>query len=387
MFRKTFPILVVLLTVLLPSSAAVAQPPFTNTTIVNGNLTPIANGAALLAAVAAATPPALIKVEPGTYDLNGGQLVMQDLVDVEGSGRDVTFVISDVSSSPTNAAVTVPSGVTAELRGLTVRNTASSPGTGVRIESDTFLLTGINVETEITGGATGVETVNCSTVIDDVFVRIGGTGPNAGFRLNGGSPILKSSFAFVITPSWRNVGLEVLGNADTQIDRLFALVGAGGDDYGGLIWGNAKVQLRNTRLTAIASDVAINPYAFGLFSTGNTDIDIKESTFTSMSDTRSVALLLTGNARVKVSGSTFIAKPFSTPHIEVRATQLLFSANLDSNQSNFESTAEAVTNSGAGTARFGASQLVGSVSGSSPTSLQCIFSYNGSYTARAANCL
>ena len=62
-----------------------------------------ASGAALLAAVAgipdaSAANPYLVKVEPGLYDLNGASLAMKEYVDIEGSGEQVTVIVSAASS-------------------------------------------------------------------------------------------------------------------------------------------------------------------------------------------------------------------------------------------------------------------------------------------------
>ncbi|MEM9557211.1 MAG: hypothetical protein AAGC60_23330 [Acidobacteriota bacterium] len=387
MSKRFFRGLIVLAASVLLASGAVAQAPFTTTTIVNGNLSPIGNGAALLSAVAAATPPALIKVEPGEYDLNGGQLVMKDEVDIEGSGRGITVITSSVPASGSNATVVAPSHIRAELRGLTARNESIGHGTAVRIESDFFLLTGVNVETQVGLGGIGVDVSNSNTVINDVFARILGTGPNIGFRLNGGMPVIGGSFSYVVSPSWRNTAMEINGDTNTQIDQFFAIVSNSGDDYGVVIRNNAVVSFRNARITAIATELDINPYTYGIYTVGNVTLDIKESTITTKGDTISVALQLHGTSRGKVTGSTLISEPAMTPHSYVYAVRLDSAATLDANQSNFESTAAAAGHFGTGVANFGASRLVGSISAAGTATFNCIFSYNGSYAARAANCL
>ncbi|MEM6797116.1 MAG: hypothetical protein AAF725_24295, partial [Acidobacteriota bacterium] len=189
--------LALLVAFLAAGAASATTPPFTNTTVVNGNLSPAANGAALLAAVAGATPPALVKVEPGFYDLGNGTLVMRDLVDVEGSGRDVTFIESSAGLPNSNSAVVVPANATAELRELTVRNTSDASGVGVLIQSSRFLLTEVNVESGVSGQFIGVSVFDSSPRINEVFVR-GGSGSGAtGFRFSSSGAVVTDSFAFV----------------------------------------------------------------------------------------------------------------------------------------------------------------------------------------------
>ena len=384
MLKKTPAVWIGMLTLCLAlfAGAAQAQPPFTTTTIVNGNLTPAANGAALLAAVAAATPPALIKVEPGFYDLSGGQLVMRNLVDVEGSGRDVTFIISDTSASFTNATVRVPPNVIAQLRGLTVQHRSNGTGTGVSIASDFFLLTGVNIETRDEGESVGVLTTNCNTVMNDVFARVNSATRGIGFRLQGGGPILGASFSFVSESNDMNMALQVTDNTVATVDQFFAVASQAERNVAVAIESDSVGDLRNVRGTAVGGAASV-----GLMISKQASADVKESTFKSLSDSFSVAFLLEDEARAKATESTFEADPITIDHLGVYAVRLTGSANLDSNQSNYDGTSFAAQNIGTGQARFGASQLIGSVLGVALTSFRCIFSYNGSYTARNAFCV
>jgi hypothetical protein len=61
------------------------------------------------------TNPCLVKIMPGVYDLGATTLEMQEYVDVEGSGANVTILSG---ATPTTAVVRVPAY--AELRDLTV---------------------------------------------------------------------------------------------------------------------------------------------------------------------------------------------------------------------------------------------------------------------------
>lgn len=381
MFKKTLPVLIGALSLLLFSSVAMAQPPFTTTTIVNGNLPPAANGAALLAAVAAAVPPALIKVEPGFYDLSGQQLVMRNLVDVEGSGRDVTFINSDTSAVPSDATVLAPPNVIAQLRGLTVQHRSGGNGIGVQVESDFFLLTGMNVETKDEGSSVGVLTIKCNTVMNDVFVRaISGTRA-AGFRLAGGAPILGASFSFVSAQNDSNIALDITEDTVAQVDLFFAVATSGSRNIAVAINSVASGDLRNVRGTAVGRS------AVGLQLSKLATADVKESTFKSVSDSFSVAFLLQDETSAKATESTFEADPLINDHVNVFAVQLTQRANLDSNQSNYDGTSFAAQNLGVGQGRFGASQLTGTVAGAGFGSFRCIFSYRGNYTARNAICL
>lgn len=366
---------------LLFAAAVGAQPPFTTTTIVNGNGTPIANGAALLAAVAAATPPALIKVEPGTYDLNGLQLVMRDRVDVEGSGRDVTFIVSSTAAVLSTATVQVPLGVVAELRQLTVQHISISNGIGIDIDSSGFLLTEVNVET-VDGKATvGIQTNNSSPRLNEVFVRVMSQLNATGVRINGGGTVVTESFASVASEGPANIAWDVGANADAVLERVVAQVSGGKDsNIAVAVHGAARVELNNVR--GVAQDAT----AVGLNVFKNGFAEVKECTFKSFSDDFSVALLIEGESASRATESTFVADS-QLAHLAVFAVHLTGAANLDSNQSNYEGATFAAVNNGTGQGRFGTSQLIGFVSSSTPNGLQCIFTYRGNYTARNALCV
>ena len=102
---------------------------YVQTVIVNPASTPGGSGTNLVNALAgitdaSATKPYLLKIEPGIYDLNGAALTMKEYVDIEGSGEKVTKITSSIDGSPGTG--TVVSSNNAELRWLTVENTATT---------------------------------------------------------------------------------------------------------------------------------------------------------------------------------------------------------------------------------------------------------------------
>jgi len=306
---------------------------------------------------------------------------MRDFVDVEGSGRDVTFILSNTFAALTNATVRVPANVTAQLRNLTVQHNSNGSGTGVSIASDFFLLTSVNVETKNGGQSVGVLTTNCNTVMNDVFARVVSSTRGTGFSLQGGGPILGASFSFVAQPNDQNIALQIARDTVATVDQFFAVATLGERNVAVAIGGNSVGDLRNVRGTAVGTS------AIGLMISKSASADVKESTFKSLSDSSSIAFLLEDEARAKATESTFDADPIAIDHLNVFAVRLTGVANLDSNQSNYDGTSFAAQNTGSGQARFGASQLIGSVLGTAATSFRCIFSYNGSYTARNAVCV
>jgi hypothetical protein len=85
-----------------------------------------ANGAALLAALAGITDATstnkyLIKLGPGTFDLNTNSLTTKDYVDLEGSGKELTVITSNVNAAGTIHA----SAVRGSISKMGVNNTST----------------------------------------------------------------------------------------------------------------------------------------------------------------------------------------------------------------------------------------------------------------------
>jgi hypothetical protein len=98
--------------------------PFMRTLIVSPGADPGASGTNLLDTITtvigknpSATSPWLIHIEPGTYDVQASTVVMQQFVDIEGSGQNSTLITG--KGSKTSAVVVGADGT--ELRDLSVR--------------------------------------------------------------------------------------------------------------------------------------------------------------------------------------------------------------------------------------------------------------------------
>jgi len=103
---------------------------YKSTVVVSPVGSDIENGTALINAIngitdASATKPYLLYIEAGTYDLGSGSLAMKEHVDIEGAGEIQTLITgSGVSANGCQSGGTVEGADNAELRFLTVRNTA-----------------------------------------------------------------------------------------------------------------------------------------------------------------------------------------------------------------------------------------------------------------------
>jgi len=76
---------------------------------------------------ASAANPYLVVIAPGVYDIGSSGLVMQEYVDVAGSGQDSTFIKGSKSNSSLNGnAALVTGSDNAGLRDLTIENMSST---------------------------------------------------------------------------------------------------------------------------------------------------------------------------------------------------------------------------------------------------------------------
>ncbi len=122
------------------SSAGAA---LSRTYVVGPSGTAAQNGAALLAALASIPTPssqeeaALLKIEPGLYDLGSANLLMKPWVDVEGSGEKSMYELTQITADWCGAGAAVVVAGNSELRDLGVENTcAGTSAIGVLVDGD-----------------------------------------------------------------------------------------------------------------------------------------------------------------------------------------------------------------------------------------------------------
>jgi hypothetical protein len=130
---------------------------------------PVASGARLISALAGITgaseaDPWLVKIEPGSFDLDGRSLAMKPYVDVEGSGVGVTVVRSTVE-----AEGTVKGADFSELRALTVWNTAAARAVALSNRAVSFVARGAAFRAR--GGSEFSSAVS-STAAGGVFIDV-----------------------------------------------------------------------------------------------------------------------------------------------------------------------------------------------------------------------
>jgi len=166
--------------------------PYTRTIVIPGTVDAAANGAALMAAVAAVGDPASqaeawrIRLEPGVFDLGTETVYLGPWTLLEGSGQTSTLITSAYCGTGSASGGVLGMESDSEIRDLTVENTCSSAthrGNAIMLfwGSDRARLTRVTARS--TGGADSC--VCAGTAGDDnIFDRV--TAEGGSCRINTG---------------------------------------------------------------------------------------------------------------------------------------------------------------------------------------------------------
>jgi hypothetical protein len=209
-----------------------------------------ASGTALLTALNGisghgSSNPYLVKIEPGVYDIGASALTMKTSVDIEGSGEEATFIVSSRgNSSLTSNAAAIIGAANAELRQLTLTNTAPGSLMGVGFFANSLGVRITNVTISSTGAATnsiglfctssGTVTMSRTTI---TATAMGVTSGAAGISLSTGAKVnvLNSSVTSTgIGGTGANVGVALTSQtAAVTIDSCTIIAtGTGGSNTG-----------------------------------------------------------------------------------------------------------------------------------------------------------
>ncbi len=361
---------------------------------------PVASGDRLLAALAgisdaAADNPWLVKIEPGTFDLNGRSLAMKSYVDIEGSGTGATTVRSTVDGLGTVQGVDF-----AELRALLVSN--EGPVRAVALRNNGVFFTARGVDCLARGGSELSVAVS-STAMGGAFIDVNARADDSpvvtGMTSSGG---LLSRVRASATRGGR-FAYGLFNQASTG-EVLDVVAFATGDSYATAVRNEAGAPvLRNVRAKgrgAVISEGIVNG------GSSNATIQGGEIDVTGGSDFASGIRNEFGNPvisdltmNVEGSDSAFGvvsllggAPTLRNLHIRVKALAAV-GVQSDDTQVTLEGSTIvsdwlALRNFGsaATSIRVGASRLGGGVDAGLGT-LRCAASYDGSFTPLGAGCL
>lgn len=183
--------------------------------------------------------PYVVKIAPGTY---AGPVVMEDHVDIEGSGRSVTTLSgsgsdTSIDSDDSSAIVRVSGDIRAELRGLTIASIGEAghqTGIATTGASTDLRLTDLTVIARFTGpfaGITsGVANESSTPTMSDVTIRSSGGIDGRGVRNSSGASatITHSDVGGAGTAVGFSVSNEGGSTADITHTQLIGSVTGGG---------------------------------------------------------------------------------------------------------------------------------------------------------------
>ena len=123
----------------------------------------------------------LVKIEPGVYDFKNRTLFMKPFIDIEGSGEDVTIIRSLAESAGTIAGIG-----DAELRSLTVENTATSTAVALRNDSPGFAAHHVTCVATTAGNGTAIlQNARSNVTLRSVTARATGFSAHGVYALGG----------------------------------------------------------------------------------------------------------------------------------------------------------------------------------------------------------
>ncbi|MBL0225717.1 MAG: tail fiber domain-containing protein [Geobacteraceae bacterium] len=177
--------------------------------------------------------PCLLKIMPGVYNLAGGTLVMQEYVDIEGSGELATTITSALAGSSNG---TVNGASNAEIRSLTIRNTgtggASTHVVGMHNAAASTRMTNLTVSAS--GGTFGYGVDNRSgsaSIMTNVTVTSSGTQTTYGVLNENSSPIMNNVISNVSGGSGGNYAIYNSASSPSLYE-LTATATGGNESYG-----------------------------------------------------------------------------------------------------------------------------------------------------------
>jgi hypothetical protein len=173
--------------------------------------------------------PCLVKVLPGDYDVGTTPVVMLPGVDLEGSGRNTTFIRGAVPGISTGLVVL---SSFSEVRSLTLINS----GTGA-------------------ANAVGIYSSSADPFVDDVLVYVSGASDvNVGIRSLDGIPTIRRTNVQVVGGTtcygvWTSDAAPLMDQTEVWTDNA-----SGVQNFGMVMSGSAAPRLRQVRVQAEGGD-------------------------------------------------------------------------------------------------------------------------------------
>lgn len=215
-----------------------------------------------------ASSPCLLKIMPGTYDLGGGTLTMQQFVDIEGSGELATIITSAVGTESLPPTGTVVGADNAEIRFLAIRNT------GVNLYSAGMVNSSSSPRMKhVSIAASGAGTINygvyngngSSPKMNDLIVTATGGGGSTGVHNESSSPIMNAVTASATGAAFSNTAVACISSSPEISNST--LSASGGLGANGVYLDSSSLTVGNITVKATAGGIPAT--AYGIYITAS----------------------------------------------------------------------------------------------------------------------
>lgn len=209
-----------------------------------------------------AANPCLLKIMPGVYNIGSTTLVMQQYVDLEGSGENVTTITGAVNSSGTYPMTGVVHSHSAEIRMLTIKNIG--PGTYVAALVNNFYTPKLtNVTCSASGGTNnyGIYNVQSDLSLINVTATASGGTVSHGIASSYCSLTMHNVTA-TAKDGTTNYGVQNGPESVPIMDYVTATASGGSYNYG-VHNDYAAAKMRN--VTATAESTIPNSISYGVY--------------------------------------------------------------------------------------------------------------------------
>ena len=368
------------------------------------------NGIAAWCGTPSASNPCLLKIMPGVYDIGGSTVIMQQYVDIEGSGEKVTTIsgsVNNASSPPANGVVNGASN--AEIRFLTVKNTGSgayvpallNTNASPKLTNVTASASGatnhnigvynysssptiINVTSSASGGTSSFGVYNSSSsapAMSNVTASAsGGTYSNFGVYNSSSSPAMSKVTASASGEgTYFNHGVFNISSSPTMSNVIASASGATNDNYGVY---NLSSSPAMTNVTASASG---GSSSFGVYNSTSAPI-MTNVTASASGGTYNSYGVRNDSSSPTMSNVIASAKNGATTNygMYMYSSSGTYTTLID--RSTFEGSTNSIFNAAGFNLKIGGSKLTGGAVNAVGT-YTCVGVYNGdTYTALGPTC-
>jgi hypothetical protein len=211
--------------------------------------------------------PCLVKVLPGDYDVGSAPVVMHEGVDLEGSGRNTTFIRGTVPGISTGLVVL---STFSEVRSLTLINNGTGAANAVGIYSssaDPFVDDVLVYVSGASDANIGIHSLAGIPTIRATYVQVVGGTSCYGILTSDAAPLLDEVEVWTDGPGGsQNIGISMSGSAAPRL-RQVRVQADGGDQVTGIFMDVIFATVEGSRVKAQSTGTAT---VQGIVSNGGT---------------------------------------------------------------------------------------------------------------------